>query len=273
MTGLTARIRTAEGWPVPNAVLTVADLTGHQVARVNADETGAVATEPLPSGVLTAVLTATGFQPVARTVQVSAAGSARLGEITLAASADVIALPPAGPWTIDPVHSTVMATARHLGIASIKARFGEVSGQLLVAEPFEQTTGHAEIKAGGIDTGNSMRDEHLRSPEFLDVDIYPVIGFSASGVRRTGSDTWVMPGELTLHGQSREVELDVTYGGYGPDPWGGVRAAFHAETLLHRNDFAIDYNAIVRAGVAAIGTTVKLDLDIEVVQGAQLPSM
>ncbi|MEU7763909.1 YceI family protein [Nocardia sp. NPDC049190] len=273
MTGLTARIRTTEGWPVPNAVLTVTDMSGRQVARAVADETGAVDTEPLPPGVHTAVLTAAGYQPVARTVQISSAGTGFLGENALAPEAGAVALPPAGSWTIDPMHSTVIATARHLGIASIKARFSELSGRLDIAEPFDLTSGYAEIKAASIDTGIPMRDNHLRSPDFLEVDSYPIITFTSSGLRRTGGGTWVMPGELTLHGQRRPVELDVTYGGFGADPWGGVRAAFHAETVLHRHDFAIDYNAVVRAGVAAVGTTIKLELDIEVVQGEQLPAM
>ncbi|WP_406280259.1 YceI family protein [Nocardia sp. NBC_00881] len=273
MSGLTAHIRTAEGWPVAEAVLTVTDMRGRQIARVVADATGAVATEPLPPGAHTAVCTAAGYQPVARTAQISTAGTGVLGEVVLAPVAGAVALPPPGPWTIDPVHSTVMATARHLGIASIKARFGQVSGRIEVAEVFERSSGLAEIAAASIDTGVSMRDNHLRSPEFLDVEGYPVITFTSNGLRRTGADTWVMPGELVLHGQRRPVDLDVTYGGFGADPWGGVRAAFHAETVLHRNDFAIDYNAVVRAGVAAIGTTVKIDLDIEVVQGEQLPAM
>ncbi|MEV6335431.1 YceI family protein [Nocardia vinacea] len=273
MTGLTARIRTAEGWPVPNAVLTVTDMSGRQIARAVADDTGAAATEALPPGVHTAVLTAPGYQPVARVAQISSEGRCLLGEVTLAPAAGVVELPPPGPWMIDPMHSTVIATARHLGIASIKARFAEVSGRIDIAEPFEQSSGHTEIKAASIDTGISMRDNHLRSPEFLDVDSYPVITFTSNALRRSGADTWVMSGELTLHGQRRPVDLDVTYGGFGADPWGGVRAAFHAETLLHRNDFAIDYNAVVLAGVAAIGTTVKIDLDIEVVQGEQLPAM
>ncbi|WP_459546138.1 YceI family protein [Nocardia sp. X0981] len=273
MTGLTARIRTTEGWPVPDAVLTVTDSTGHQIGRAVADGTGAVDTGPLPSGFHTAVLTAPGYQPVARTAQISATGAGSLGDITLVSVAGTVTLPPAGPWTIDPVHSTVIATARHLGIASVKARFAEVGGRLDIAEPFERSTGYAEIKAAGIDTGNSMRDTHLRSSEFLDVERYPLITFTGGGLRRTGGETWVMSGELSLHGQRRPVELDLTYGGFGPDPWGGVRAAFHAETLLHRNDFAIDYSAIVRAGVAAVGATVKLDLDIELVQGEQLPPM
>ncbi|MGW5437104.1 YceI family protein [Nocardia asteroides] len=273
MSGLTGRVRTAEGWPVPNAVLTVTDMSGRQIARTEADETGTVRTEPLPAGMHTAVLAAVGFEPVARIAQISATGSGALGEVVLAPSAATVSSPPPGPWTIDPAHSTVIATARHLGVASIKARFAEVSGRLDIAEPFERSTGHAEIKAAAIDTGISMRDDHLRSPEFLDVDSYPLITFTGLGLRRTGADTWVMPGELTLHGQRRPIDLAVTYGGFGQDPWGGVRAAFHAETLLHRNDFAIDYNAVVRAGVAAVGTTVKIELDIEVVQGEQLPDM
>ncbi|WP_327098069.1 YceI family protein [Nocardia vinacea] len=273
MSGVTGRVCTVQGWPVPDAVLTVTDMRGRQIARAVADETGEVGTELLPAGVHTAVLTAVGFEPVARSVQISSVGTGVLGEVVLVPVEGAVASPPPGPWTIDPVHSTVIATVRHLGIASIKARFAEVSGRLDIAEPFERSTGHAEIKAAGIDTGNSMRDNHLRSPEFLDVDTYPTIIFTGSGLRRTSGDTWVMPGELTLHGQCRAVDLDVTYGGFGPDPWGGVRAAFHAETLLHRNDFAIDYNAVVRAGVAAVGTSVKLDLDIEVVQGDQLPAI
>ncbi|MFI6867695.1 YceI family protein [Nocardia sp. NPDC050406] len=273
MSGLTARVRTAEGWPVADAVLTVTDMTGRQLARALADDTGSVRTDPLPPGVHTAVLTAVGFEPMAQIANISAAGAGALGELVLTPVATAISTPPPGPWTIDPAHSTVIATARHLGIASIKARFAEVSGRLDIAEPFERSTGYAEIKAAGIDTGIAMRDNHLRSPEFLDVDTYPVISFTGNGLRRTGSDTWVMPGELALHGQRRPVELDLTYGGFGADPWGGVRAAFHAETQLHRNDFAIDYNAVVRAGVAAIGTTVKIELDIEVVQGEQQPAL
>lgn len=273
MTGLTARIRTAESWPLAGAVLTVTDTSGQQIARVVADETGTVTTPALPQGVHTAVLTAPGYQPLARTAQISASGTGSLGEITLVSAVDTVALPPAGPWTIDPVHSTVIATARHLGISSIKARFPEVGGRIDIAEPFDRSTGYAEIKAACIDTGIAMRDDHLRSADFLDVEQYPVIAFTGRGLRRTGADTWVMPGELSLHGQRRQIDLDVTFGGFGADPWGGVRAAFHAETLLHRNDFAIDYNAVVRAGVAAVGTTVKLELDIQVVQGDRLPAM
>lgn len=271
MTGLNAKIRNAEGWAVENAVLTVTDMSGQQVARAVADSSGVVTTEPLAPGVYTAVLTAAGYNPVARTAQIGSDGSGTLGEIPLVPAAGAIELPPAGPWVIDPVHSTVVATARHLGIASIKARFSEVTGRIVVARPVERSVVQAQIKAAGIDTGVKMRDDHLRSAEFLDVEAYPTITFESTGLRQRGADTWSLVGSLTLHGQTREVDLDLTYTGYGPDPWGGVRAAFHAEAQLHRSDFAINYNAMVRAGIAAVGTTVKIELDIEAVQGESLP--
>ncbi|GAA5163681.1 YceI family protein [Amycolatopsis dongchuanensis] len=268
-----AQIQTAEGWAVSGAVLTVTDMTGQQVARAESDAKGVVDTPPLPPGLYTAVLTAAGYNPVARTAQIGSDGTGSLGEIPLAPMAGSVELPPAGPWTIDPVHSTVVATARHLGIASIRARFSEVSGRIVVSRPVEQSSVHAEIKAASLDSGIKMRDDHLRSPDFLDVESYPTIAFESTGLRQRGTDSWKLAGYLTLHGQRREVELDLTYGGWGPDPWGGVRAAFHAETQLHRNDFAINYNAMVRAGVAAIGTTVKVEIDVEAVQGESLPQM
>ncbi|MEC3975663.1 YceI family protein [Amycolatopsis sp. H20-H5] len=271
MSGLRGLIRTAEGWAIEHAVLTVTDMGGRQVAHVSADAKGAVLTEPLPPGVYTAVFTAAGFVPAAHTAQIGADGSGSFGEVTLAPVADAVELPPAGPWMIDPMHSSVVATARHLGIASIKARFTELSGRIDIGRPAERSSVQAEIKAAAIDTGIKMRDDHLRSPDFLDVDAHPIISFTSSELRQRGSDTWTLAGELTLHGERRQIELDLRYGGYGPDPWGGVRAAFHAEAQLHRNDFAINYSAMVRAGVAAIGTTIKIELDIEAVQGESLP--
>lgn len=273
MSGLNARIRNAEGWAVENAVLTVTDMSGQQVARAVADASGAVNTEALAPGVYTAVLTAAGYTPVARTAQIGSDGVGTLGEIPLAPAAGAIELPPSGPWMIDPAHSTVVATARHLGIASVKARFSDVTGRIMIGRPVERSSVHAKIQASGIDTGLKMRDDHLRSADFLDVELYPAIEFESTGLRQRGADTWTLSGKLTLHGECRPVDLDLTYSGYGPDPWGGVRVAFHAETQLHRNEFAINYNAMVRAGIAAVGTTVKIELDIEAVQGESLPEL
>ncbi|SFP78216.1 Polyisoprenoid-binding protein YceI [Amycolatopsis arida] len=272
--GLGGRIRSTDGFPVGHAVLTVTDPAGKQVARVPADAAGVVAGQPgtsLPPGAYTAVVTAPGYLPVARTALIRADGGGSLGDVVLEPAAGALPLPPAGPWVIDPAHSSVVTTARHLGISSIKARFTGVSGRIEVARPPERSSVLATIEAATIDTGVAMRDDHLRSSDFLDVAAYPWIEFASTGLRREGTDTWTLSGELTLHGQRRHVELDLRYGGVGPDPWGGVRAAFSAETLLHRQDFAINYNAMVRAGVAAVGTTVRVELDIQAVRGEHLP--
>ncbi|NIJ14955.1 polyisoprenoid-binding protein YceI [Saccharomonospora amisosensis] len=271
MRGLSGSVRSADGFPVGHAVLTVTDQQGLQVARAEADESGRVRTDPLPKGSYTTVVTAAGYLPIARTAQVAHDGTGSIGEVALAEEEAGVELPPAGPWTIDPAHSSPIVTARHLGIASVKARFTELSGRIHVARPVERSSVRAHIEAAAIDTGNKMRDDHLRSPDFLDVAAYPSIEFVSTGLTRRGSRTWLLGGELTLHGQCREVDLELRYGGYGPDPWGGSRAAFHAETQLRRDDFAINYNAMGRAGVAAVGTTVEVELDIEAVRGERLP--
>ncbi|GAA1241395.1 YceI family protein [Prauserella halophila] len=273
MPGLSATVRTTDGWGIEHAVLTVTDLGGRQAAHAAADAQGVVSTDLLQPGVYTAVVTAAGHLPIARTAQVGSTGGAELGELVLEPEEGAIELPPTGPWVIDPVHSSVQFAARHLGISSVRGRFGEIQGQVQVARPVEQSLVRAQITAGSIDTGIKMRDDHLRSADFLEVDEFPTIDFVSTGLVQRGSADWTMEGELTLHGERKPVTFEMTYGGYGPDPWGGTRAAFHAETQLRREDFAINYNAMVRAGVAAVGTTVKVEIDIQLVQGEQLPEM
>lgn len=271
-TGVHAQIRSGDGWSVRHGVLTVTDLDGQQVARVTANTDGVVVTEPLPAGCYTAILTAIGYAPAARTAVVTASGSAALGVVTLHRNSG-IELPPPGPWTIDPAHSTIGVTAHHLGMSSVNGRFTDFSGRIEVREPVEDSSVVAVIQAASIDTANKMRDDHMRSPDFLDCDVFPTITFVSHETTPTGSDSWALAGSLTLHGITRPVMLELRYSGTGPDPWGGTRAAFHAVTELHRSDYAINYNAIVRAGLAAIGTTLKVELDIQAVQGTSLPEM
>ncbi|MET7929635.1 YceI family protein, partial [Streptomyces sp. NPDC005349] len=110
-----------------------------------------------------------------------------------------------------------------------------------------------------------------KTPDFLDVETFPEITFRSTGLEPAGSDRWTVHGELTLHGVVRPVDLDLSYLGTGADPWGGTRAAFRATTELKREDFAMNYNQVVQAGISAIGTTLKVELDIQAVQGDTLP--
>lgn len=269
--GVTATVSTTDGWPVPNAVLTVTNGVGAQVARAAADADGNLSTDPLPPAVYTAIVTASGFTPVARTAIVTASGSAPLGTVALARVGGVD-LPETGVWTIDPAHSMISVTARHLGLASVRGRFTEFAGTLEVGRPVERSTVRARIQAATIDTGNKMRDDHLRSPDFLNVDAHPLIEYVGTGITPLGGERWRLDGQLTLNAITRDVPLELTYFGVGPDPWGGTRAAFRAVTDLKRDDFAISYNQVLRAGIGVIGTTLRVEIDVEAVRGDGLPT-
>ncbi|MFG2228137.1 YceI family protein [Streptomyces sp. NPDC048644] len=270
--GVRAQVRTRDGWAVQHAVLTVTDMTGAQVLRKSADEDGVIrSAQPLTPGPYTVIVTAVGYAPVASSSIVTASGRMDIGNVVLARQGGA-ELPPPGVWTIDPMHSTVAATAQHLGITSVHGRFTDFSGRIEIAEDLEKSRVDAVIKAASIDTGNGMRDGHLRSDDFLSVETYPDLTYRSSGLEPAGPDRWTVHGELALHGVVRPVDLSLSYLGTGPDPWGGTRAAFSATAELRREDFKMNYNQVVAAGIAAIGTTLRVQLDIQAVQGDSLPT-
>jgi polyisoprenoid-binding protein YceI len=269
--GVTARVRSKDGWAVRGAVLTVTDLTGQQAARADGDDEGLAATGPLAPGTYTAIVIAPGYQPVARTVVAAASGAATLGTITL----DRIGgapLPPPGRWTIDPANSSVTVIARHMGMASINGFINEFSGTIEIAEPIERSTVQARMRADSIDTGNKMRDDHMRSADFIDVANHPLIEYAGTGVTPQGDDRWTIEGQLTLRGITRPVQLDLGYLGTTADPWGGQRAIFRATAELHRRDFAIDWNQPLASGAVLVGWVLQVRIDIEAVWG-DLPEL
>lgn len=267
--GLTARIRTRDGWAVSHAVVTVTDMTGTQVLRAEADAEGVVHDPtPLAPGAYTVIVTAVGYTPTASSVLVTATEGAEVGTVTLTRLGGT-ELPPPGPWTVDPAHSSVAAVAQHLGISSVHGRFTDFSASVEIAPtPDEGTRSRVEavIRAASIDTGNATRDQHLRSPDFLDVERHPEITYVSTGLTPVGPDGWTVHGELGMRGVVRPVDLDLAYLGTGADPWGGTRAAFRATAELRREDFAMNYNQVVQAGIAAIGTTLRVELDVQAVR-------
>lgn len=270
--GLTARLRSKDGWAVKNAILTVTDLTGQQAGRADGGDDGVAVTAPLPPGTYTAIVMAPGYEPAARTVIVPAGGTATLGTITLSRAAGGVRLPAPGRWTIDPVHSAVTITSRHLGVASVTGSIGEFSGTIEIAEPVESSAVRAVMTADSIDTGNKTRDDHLRSADFLNVAAYPHIEYTGTSVVPAGGDRWTVEGSLTLRGTTKPVPLDLTYLGASPDPWGGQRAAFRATAELRRKDFAMDWNQVLPTGSVLVGWVMRVTLDIEAVEG-DLPPM
>lgn len=268
--GISAQVLTGDGWPITYPVLTVTDMCGHQVARVVGDGQGSATTESLHSGTYTVIVTAPGFEPAARMTVVSTSGVSALGVIPLERSGND-APPIPGTWTIDPLHSTINLTAHHLGIGGIRGRFTEFHGQIQITDPFERSRVHTEIKAASIDTGNATRDQHLRSADFLDVEAHPTIEYQSTYLTPRAGQEWAVHGQLALRGVSQSVDLELSYLGLTDDPWGGTRAGFTATTSLRRHDFEIAFDQRLLSGIAQIGSTVRIELDVQAVHGETLP--
>ena len=170
----------------------------------------------------------------------------------------------AGTWDIDPVHSDVSFSVRHMMVSKVKGRFGKFSGQIVTAEDPSASTATATIDMSSIDTNDAGRDGHIRSADFFDVEQYPTMTFTSTGVSQT-SDGYALDGTLDLHGVSRPVTLAVEVNGFGPDAFGGTRAGFSASTEISRKDFGIEFNMPLDGGGVVVGDKVHIALEIEAV--------
>lgn len=170
----------------------------------------------------------------------------------------------AGRWDIDPVHSDVSFTVRHMMVSKVRGSFRAFSGQIVTGESLLDSSVTAEIDLDSIDTNNAQRDGHIRSADFLDVSTYPTMSYRSTGVREDG-DGYIVDGELTLHGVTRPVPLTLEVNGFGPDPYGGVRAGFSARTEINRRDFGIDITMPLDGGGVVLGDKVQINLEIQAV--------
>jgi polyisoprenoid-binding protein YceI len=175
-------------------------------------------------------------------------------------------LPAVGTWKIDPSHSSVGFSVRHLGLARVRGRFAEFDGSVEVAEDPEQSSVSVEIQAASIDTRDANRDGHLVSGDFFDVEHHPTLDFHSTGVRYTGGDQWAVDGELTIRGVTRPVTLDANFEGSARDPWGGERAAFTATTEVDREDFGLTWNQTLETGGVLVGKKVRIELEVELIK-------
>ena len=170
----------------------------------------------------------------------------------------------AGTWAIDPVHSEIGFTVRHMMVSKVRGKFSAFSGQFVTgADPLDSSV-TATVELSSIDTGNPDRDNHIRSADFFAVDEHPVMTFRSTGVRGNG-DGYALDGDLTLKGVTRPVTLDIELGGFGPDPYGGVRSGFTAVGEIKRSDFGVDFNAVLETGGVVVSDKVNLHLEIEAV--------
>lgn len=177
-----------------------------------------------------------------------------------------IEIPEPGDWRLDPVHTTVEFIARHLMVSKVRGQFHGVSGNIHVSEDPLGSWVEVKIDPAGVETGDAKRDEHLRSPDFLDVERYPEITFRSTRVEGDNPRGFRLEGDLTVHGVTRPVTLDVEYLGWTTDPWGGRRAGFSATTEVDREDFGLTWNVALETGGVLVGKKVKLDFEIEAVK-------
>lgn len=172
-------------------------------------------------------------------------------------------------WTLDAAHTHVEFAVRHLMISKVKGQFTDVEGTLRV-EGDDVTTARVgiDILAASIDTRVEQRDEHLRSPDFLDAARFPMLTFRSTGVERTDESHLRVTGDLTIRDVTREVVLEVSEQGRVTDPWGGERAGFAASTRINRKDFGLTWNQALETGGVLVGDEVEIDLQAEwVLQG------
>jgi polyisoprenoid-binding protein YceI len=174
------------------------------------------------------------------------------------------ALPIAGTWVIDALHSSVGFEARHMAVTRMHGRFRSFRGQIVVADTPEESSFEVSIETASLDTTNDAADQSLKSDRFLDVETYPLIQFRSTGVRYVERDLLRIDGDLTIKGVTRPIELAATFEGAVP-ALRGVRAklAFSARAEFDRRDYGIDFNLPIPGGGWVVGNRVNLTLDVE----------
>jgi polyisoprenoid-binding protein YceI len=179
---------------------------------------------------------------------------------------DGVQHPAEGTWAIDTTHSSIEFSVRHMMVAKTKGRFTTWSGTIQIADDPAASTVSIEIDAASIDTKDETRDNHLRSADFLDVERFPTISFRSTAAKGSAT-SWVVTGDLSIHGVTQPVELNLELEGVVErDPWGMARAGFSGETEIDREDFGLTWNQALETGGVLVGKKVKIAFEVEAVK-------
>ncbi|HEY4303282.1 MAG TPA: YceI family protein [Gemmatimonadaceae bacterium] len=170
-------------------------------------------------------------------------------------------------WTVDPTHAEVGFAVKHLMISTVRGRFGAVEGTVVLneADPSKSSV-DVSVDIASVDTRQEMRDNHLRSPDFFDVENHPKMHFVSKKIVGDLTDDFKVIGDLTIRGKSQEVTLDVSLTGRGNDPWGNERMGFEAKGKVNRLDFGLHYNPALETGGFVVGDEVKISIDVELIK-------
>ncbi len=172
-------------------------------------------------------------------------------------------------WNIDPAHTSVEFTVKHMMFSTVRGRFKDVKGTLNVDEKNpDRSTVTVDIGAASIDTGTADRDKHLRSADFLDVEKYPTLTFRSKrvqGAMGKEGDRFKVTGDLTIRGTTKEITLDVTFEGRGKDPWGNQRAGARATGEIDRSEWGLKWNQALETGGILVGNTVRIEIEVQAI--------
>ena len=170
----------------------------------------------------------------------------------------------AGTWAIDPVHSAVSFTVKHMMVSKVRGRFDSFEGTIVTgADPLSSVV-TASVSLASINTGQEQRDAHVRSADFFEVEKHPTMTFVSTGVRPDGDD-FLLDGDLTLKGVTKPVTFKLEIEGFGPDAYGGTRAGFSATTEINRTDYGVTFNGPVPGvpGGVVVSDKVAISMEIE----------
>lgn len=167
-------------------------------------------------------------------------------------------------WKFDAAHSTIGFTVSHLVISEVDGKFKNFDGKVTASnENFSDAKIEFEADINSIDTDNEKRDGHLKAADFFDAEKYPKLTFKSKKFEKVGEKKFVLTGDLTMRGVTKEIQLDVKMNGIVKDPWGNTKAGFKITGELNRFDYGLKWNTLMEAGGAVVGQEVNLNINIE----------
>lgn len=172
--------------------------------------------------------------------------------------------PTAGTWVLDPAHSDLTITARHLMVSKVRGTFEDIGGNIVVAEDPADSKVEVVAKAASVATGSADRDEHLRSPDFLDVGNHPDVVFQSTGLTQDDGD-WLLTGDLTIREVTKPVTFQLTFGGEVVDPFGNTKAVFNASGQIDREQWGLVWNVPLEGGGVLVSKTFQVEYDVQAV--------
>lgn len=169
-------------------------------------------------------------------------------------------------WLIDDTHTHIGFSVKHMMVATVRGKFTKYRGTVNVdPKDFARSTFEGEVDVASIDTGNSQRDDHLRTGDFFDAPNHPTIRFKSTSIEPKGEGEFLVHGDVTIRGVTKPISFEVEFHGVSKNPWGKTVSGLSARGTLNRKDFGVSYNAVLEAGGVAVGEKVKLELEAELI--------